>query len=260
MTVLAMMLASAVPSFAASGESEADLIAKYGTYDGKNAKKIAVLAYHNVVTDASKAKNSSSIVISASKFRKQMKYLHDRGYRTISCDELYLWHEGKIKLPKRSVLITFDNGLAGVPRNALPILREYDMKATCFLVGSWTYNGGKKYISYEQMKKLQETSPELDFQSHTYDLHKQLKEKGSYSKVLADATIMKELYDSPEYLAYPYGTYTKGMIKAYKKIGIKMCFTYGDDGYATKKQDLYKIKRISVNGNASLKRFKKWFK
>lgn len=246
-------------------QKEAQEIKEYGKYKGKNAKKIPVITYHNVVTDRQKRSERyryDSIVISKSDFENQMRWLKKNGYRTISCEELYLWHKGRIKLPKKSVLITLDDGRFGVPKNAYPILKKYDLKATCFVIGSYTMNNKPEYMKYREMKKIQNDYPNLEFQSHTWKLHYRFSlDKGVYSKVLKDAKKQKAKYGF-EYLAYPYGRNNDQMIKAYKKAGIKMAFAYRQygDGYATRDQNIYRIKRIKVQGNGSMYQFRSIFR
>lgn len=243
-------------------QKDAAAIAKYGTYKGKNAKRIPVITYHKVVTDKQKKSSKyrrSSLAVSKSTFNKQMKWLHNKGYRTINCEEFYLWHEGKIKLPKKSVLITFDDGHKGVVDNALPVLKKYGMKGTSFIIGKNTYTNKKGAIKYNKLLQVQKEYPDLEFQSHTYNLHRFFPAKGDYKVVLKDAEKQKKIYGF-EFLAYPYGRDTKGMIKAYKESGIRMAFDYGDFGYATRKQNLYKIRRIKIRGGDSLAAFRKWFR
>ena len=234
---------------------------KYPKYKGKNAKKIAVLTYHMVVSNGKKASSryrNSSLAVSQSTFDRQMKWLKKHGYRTICCEELYLWHEGKLKLPKKSVLITFDDGASGVVNYALPILKKYKMKGTTFIVGKRTVNNEKGTISYKKYKKTKKNQKYLEFQSHTYGLHHSVSKSGAYKKVKKDIKKQNKYFDF-EYLAYPYGYYNSGMIKAYKESNIKMAFTYGHNGYATRDQSLYKIRRIKVNANESFSKFTRWF-
>ena len=44
--------------------------------------------------------------------------------------------KNKINLPARAVVITFDDGLKSVSRYAYPVLKQYGMKATAFVVTS----------------------------------------------------------------------------------------------------------------------------
>ena len=243
-------------------DPDKEAIEKYGYYHGKDATKIPVLTYHMVVSNGKKASGkyrNSSLAVSRSTFDKQMRWLKKRGYRSINCEEFYLWYMGKIKLPPKSVLITFDDGAIGVVTQALPVLKKYNMKGTTFIVGTRTKKNKRGTIKFKQYQKLKDSQDNLDFQSHTYALHKHFSKKGDYQKVLKDAAKQKEIYGF-EYLAYPYGRNTPGMRKAYAESGIKVAFTYGKNGYATKKQNILQIRRIKVNAREGFGKFTRWFK
>jgi len=183
----------------------------------------------------------------------QMKYLKIKGYKTLNCTELYLWRKGKIKLPKKSVLITFDDGYIGQEKYAMPILKKYNFKATAFIIGKLTYNNEKGIIKYSRIPKLKELYPKFDFESHTFDLHVHL-DKDIYNRTYNDA-VKQNKYFNFSFLAYPFGNYSSEMIRVYKYIGIKMAFTYGKNRYATRRQSIYRIRRIKVNANEDFSKF-----
>lgn len=229
-------------------------------YLNNEAKRIAVLTYHRIVNDWEKKKKEyrqSSLILSRSIFKQQMKWLKKRGYKTISCEEFYFWHQGKNILPKKSVLITFDGGTIGQAKYGMHILKKYNMKGTSFIIGNLTYNNKKGIISYIKMNKIKKLYPNFEFQSHTFDLHFHLT-KNVYNKTKKDALTQKHYYDF-KYLAYPYGFFSRDMIKAYRDTGIKMAFTYGKNRFATRLQDIYRIRRIKVNARESFSHFTRWF-
>lgn len=240
-----------------TADKQAQAIEKYGHYKGKNAKKIPIITYHNVTSDRVAASSHSSLVIGQSEFEQQMKWLRKNHYRTINCEEFYLWYKGKIKLPPKSVLVTFDDGYAGVVKYALPVMKKQKTKGTCFVVGKDALIGDDR-VTRKQIKKLSKSQDLLEFQSHTYDLHRRSRSWSGYSRIKKDALRQKKLYGF-EYLAYPFGTNTKRMRKAYKDAGIKMAFTYGNDKYATRKQNIYKIERIKISANRPMSEFRRWF-
>ena len=240
-------------------------IKEYDTYDGENATRIPVLTYHRILADAEKKTaeyKNDRYAISVKEFDKQMKWLKKKRYKAITCEELYLWRTGKIKLPKRSVLITIDDGHAESIENAVRVFKKYKLKGTAFIVGKPAYESNGSYtITYSRIQTLRRTNPgQIEFQSHTYNIHRPnayLTE--TYQAVMNDAAAQKEMYGFT-YLAYPHGKYSAQMISAYKNSGIKMAFLFGKSGYATRKQDLYQMKRIEVTGNMKLRKFKRWCK
>ena len=250
---LTVMIGSATCSFAESIRG------------GKNATYIPVLTYHRIYSDKvknSKRYRSDRYSISVSTFNKQMKWLKSKGYRTLSCDEFYKWKCGTLRLPGRSVLITIDDGHAGSIENMATVLEKYGFKGTAFIIGRPSYLNDSYYISYNRIKEMQREGSPVEFQSHTYNLHNlKAYKRSSYKKFLQDAAHQKKLYGF-KYIAYPHGRYSTKMIKAYKKSGIRMGFLFGKgkNGYATRKQNIYKIKRVEVSSSMSMSRFKKWCK
>ena len=70
--------------------------------------------------------------VTARVFGGQMEYLK-REYRVRGLDELVEMVKRGEKIPARSVAITFDDGYEDVYRNALPVLKRYDLPATVFV-------------------------------------------------------------------------------------------------------------------------------
>lgn len=84
--------------------------------------------YHRV---ANLPDYSYPIVVKPENFRKQIKYLR-QAYQPISLDELALSVKGK-SIPRRAIVLTFDDGYADNYTNALPVLDEYQVPATIFV-------------------------------------------------------------------------------------------------------------------------------
>jgi len=66
-------------------------------------------------------------------FDQQMRYLKDNHYRVISLNELLDFLNYRHAIPKRSVLITIDDGYRSAYDIAYPILKKYGFKATLFI-------------------------------------------------------------------------------------------------------------------------------
>lgn len=67
------------------------------------------------------------------KFEKQLKCLHKRGFETISLKELYNYIFEGMKVPPKSLILTFDDGYADNWIFAYPIMKKYGMKGTIFV-------------------------------------------------------------------------------------------------------------------------------
>jgi peptidoglycan/xylan/chitin deacetylase (PgdA/CDA1 family) len=94
---------------------------------GGSAERVEVLMYHSIAPDP----GPTSIPVDV--FRSQIQALRDSGYQAISLSELPRWQRHETELPRRTVMITFDDGFADFADAAFPILREHQMVATVFL-------------------------------------------------------------------------------------------------------------------------------
>ena len=87
--------------------------------------------YHHVL------KKGGFIASSAEDFASQMRFLAEAGYKTLTMSEFIAYKKGELAVPKKSVLITFDDGWKDNYVYAYPILREFGLRASIFLVTQW---------------------------------------------------------------------------------------------------------------------------
>lgn len=197
----------------------------------ENSTKLPVFMYHNV-----DVVGNNDVTISLENFEKQIKFIKESGFNTVSIKELKDYVNKGINLPENPVLITFDDGYESNYEIAFPILKKYNMKATIFVIGSSvgkdTYKeSGKKITPHFNISKAKEMveSGLIEIQSHTFDMHQSKKfEKGKvrenilrfpqeseedYMEILnrdmdQENSLIKEITGSKAYaLAYPYGEY-----------------------------------------------------
>ncbi|KAA9396487.1 polysaccharide deacetylase family protein [Haloarcula sp. CBA1130] len=107
----------------------------------------AVLMYHSV---GSGTGNADERTLSVPAFRAQMRELTDQ-FDVVDLPAVL--ERGD----RRRVAVTFDDGFENVYTNALPVLREFDVPATCFLItdriGGSTADG-EAYMSASQVREL----------------------------------------------------------------------------------------------------------
>src|SRR5690606_1373661 len=79
--------------------------------------------------------------------------------------------------PPNPIMITMDDGYESNYIYAYPVLKEYNMKATIFLITSLIKNEEEKHLlkgipklSWEQIQEMSESGL-IEFHSHTHDAH-----------------------------------------------------------------------------------------
>ena len=120
-----------------------------------------ILEYHTITDTPDEDAEKYSIPIK--EFREQLQYLKANGYETISMRDFVLAKKGKQVLPSKPIILTFDDGYEDNYTTLLPMLEEFGMKATVYMI---TNNIGKKgYLTIEQLKDMERRGVEIG--SHT---------------------------------------------------------------------------------------------
>lgn len=238
-----------------------------GTY--KYAASVPVLTFHRIVSDANKKQyyKNNQWVASVSDFSKQMEYLYKNHYNVVTMDEYYEWYTGKKELPKKSVVLTFDDGHYEFQHLAVPILNKYGFAATMFVIGEHTADETaaydeddhtERYLGWDAINSIKEENPLISFESHTFGLHHNI---GGYyvnqktlDELRDDFEIMKA-YNT--YMAWPYGAKSDDAITAFVESGLKLAFGFGKYVKSTRLDNPWDINRIKINGQISLKSFAK---
>lgn len=234
---------------------------------------VLVLGYHGVATPEEKRTlyPNERFTISTTTFEQQIKRLHDKGYRSLTCEEFYRWQTGKAKLPKRSVLITFDDGRYSAVKNAPAILDKYGMKSTWFVIGkrsmeSLAFDPNRYTATVDDLRGMKDAHPSCELQGHSYGLH-DVDQAGNhliFSKTQAQVEedcVLLNLFaqqfgtDHFPFYAYPYGSdpvwYQKGVAAS----GVKMAFDYGSDQLASQLDSRWSVKRVGVRTTTTNKIF-----
>jgi len=225
------------------------------TYQGPlmyNDKSIPILMYHSV--EYVEEEPNNILRVPKEKFIEQMKFLKDNGYTTLSMAELYAFFKDNLPVPKKSVVLTFDDGYEDNYKNALPVIKEFGLKATVFVVTDWV-GTNNSYMTIPQLKEMDANGFEV--QCHTL-AHKEL-DKLTYEQQLKDLKESKEFMErnlnkKVTTICYPIGKFNKNTIKAAEEagylMGIKMV-----GGWANKNDGMYTINRVFVSAKDTIKQF-----
>lgn len=230
-----------------------------------NQKQVAVLVYHNIL-EKEEMKVNDKDSLTTQEFEEQIEYLKNNGYTSISLDELYDWKMGKIDIPEKTVVITFDDGFYSFKHLAQPILQKYNFKAACFLIGNVTMPITPEYdeekyvtIGLDEVKNKNEN---ITYGSHTFELHQQTEygtpivNEKTFEQIKQDTKKFNTQIFEAKYLAYPYYTYTKDFVKVLEQENYRLAFA-GEEEMVTKGVNNYKVPRISAI--KSIEEFKEIF-
>lgn len=234
-------------------------VVKNNNSNTKITTKVKTFCYHQIYKENEKCNSSVYTCIPYKNFESHLNYLKENNYLTLTMEELELFMDKKIQVPKKTVVITLDDGARNY--NAAELAEKYETYMTYFIITG----------TYDTTKLVH--NDYIDYQSHTDSLHKNYRCSGGNQGGLLlcekESVILKDLALSQEKLggkdkvfafAYPFYDFNDRAIKLLKKEGFRLGFIglYGTGGYTTWGTDKMKIKRRTVWGNHSLNDFIKF--
>ena len=211
---------------------------------------IPILTYHNIV-DTIEDDPNTTVNISTKKFEEQIKWLSKHGYKSLTMDELYDWKVNNKKIPRKSIVITFDDGWKSYYEKAIPILEKYNMKSSVFVVFKYTEKSTEEnnniYMNFNDINDIIENHKEMQILSHSYDLHEKAKaDSKDYELYSNDMQKVSEYGYNIKYYAYPFGHNNDAYVKALKENNYRMAFTFGPYDNSKKDSDNYRIPRVGL--------------
>lgn len=245
-----------------------------------NQKSITlpIIMYHSLLKDKNLQGN---YVISPDVFKSDVKYLKENGYKIIGTKELIEYSEGRLDLPEKSVMLTFDDGYYNNYIYAYQIAKEENIK---FVLSTIVINTDASddcehlspsysHCTWSQLKEMI-SSGNVELMSHTYNLHQNTKRTGitrlpeeseeSYKKLLtadlskANERFSKELGITPAGFTYPFGAVCSEADEVVREMGFKVSFTCEEKLNtitAGNKSSLYNLGRYLRTGSKSSKEF-----
>ncbi|MCA9973765.1 MAG: polysaccharide deacetylase family protein, partial [Anaerolineales bacterium] len=178
-----------------------------GTYSW--TLKVPILMYHYVSVPPEDADiYRTDLSVTPDNFRAQMAYLAQNGYTTIDFYDLSRAIVGRQELPPKPVILTFDDGYVDNYVNAFPILREYGLTGTFFVVTEFIDNGRAGYLTWEMVAEM--AAAGMRFESHSRshpDLSGQPRDYLIWQILGSQETLAHHLGYTPRYFSYPAGSY-----------------------------------------------------
>lgn len=218
---------------------------------------IPVLMYHKVPEHEIQAKHR--IFITKDNFERHLQYFKSKGFTTISFKELEefrLLQRDLNDFPKKPLILTFDDGYVDNLRNAGPLLKKYNMKATIFLLANpevrsnfWDEESGDPehpIMSLEEKKELLQYPFEIGSHGFKHDkitsmtVTEAFRELSESKKILQD-----QLGVSINTFAFTYGVTAPWAARLAQKAGYTFAVNT-DTGGLHIEEDPYAIFRTSI--------------
>ena len=247
-------------------------------YD-KEFTELPVIMYHQVTSRASRI---GKYCVGLQQLEDDLKYIKAHGYETITVGDLLDYVNANKSIPKKPIMITFDDGFESVNEYVTKLMEKYDMKCIVSVVGAYAdmteeqndHNVNYAYLDWQEIAQLV-INEHIEIQNHSYDLHNNTSaRKGASQCVGEDFDSYRKMLDSdltklqnrikavsgyaPTAFTYPFGSYSKDSTDVIKQLGFKAAFVCEEVVNkidTTNTNWMYKIGRFNRSGQTSTERF-----
>jgi peptidoglycan/xylan/chitin deacetylase (PgdA/CDA1 family) len=221
---------------------------------------VPVLMYHEVSTAPHPAFRRYTVTVR--EFARQMRWLAAFGYQTIDMDTLVRSRRGQGSLPKRPVVITFDDGFQGCADHAVPVLRSHRFTAVFYLVAGLMGETSRwlrpelgmelSLMSWDTARALAAEGFQCGAHTVTHPRLAGLDPSRCRAELVdARSRLEDELGRPVVHLAYPYGSFDQAVKAAAAEAGyVTGCSTR--PGLSGADDDLLALRRVTIYGHDSL--------
>lgn len=239
---------------------------KTPAYMEGNPRLVKVFMYHRIVKDAALSR-ASWLCVHRDAFRRQLAFLDRRGYTSITFEDYRLYREGALNLPKKPVILTFDDGYLDTYQVAFPLLYEFGMKATVFVIGERRIRSNvwdrdmpgvlsAPLMDAHHIVDLHETGFEIGAHAMTHADLTRLSEYEAWKEIVQAKCRLEELINAPvRSFAYPYGLVNPSIKHMVEQAGYEAAYSVGS-GPPAFGEDPYEIRRIIVKNTTGLTAFR----
>ncbi|RLC92980.1 MAG: hypothetical protein DRI39_07105 [Chloroflexi bacterium] len=241
---------------------------------GKN--KIRILCYHRVCGLPKTNDIMDSLNVTPGEFAKQMAFLSQNGFNSVTLEDLIEYRQKGTKPPPRTVIVTFDDGYRDNCLNAFPIMEQYGIKGTFFVVTDyidtdrifhWLHLGGIS-LSHSQENRqcwrplsrheIAEMSARgACFGSHTktHCYLSQVDETTALEELKGSRECLEEILRRPvTCLSYPHADTNESVKGWVQEAGYRAAVVIKGTSN-TLKSDFLELGRVSIGGEDSLAKF-----
>jgi peptidoglycan/xylan/chitin deacetylase (PgdA/CDA1 family) len=215
---------------------------------GPRRTAVPILMYH-LVNSPPPGTAYPELWVPAAAFRAHMQALADAGYRGVTLDALLDNWQHRVALPRKPVVVSFDDGYGSQVRNAMPVLRRLGWPGVLNLeVKNLTVAGG---ITKAQVRRLIRAGWEIDAHTITHRDLTTLDPATVRHEVAGSRAALRHDFHVPvDNFAYPAGRYDAAAEAAVRAAGFRAAVTT-EAGLAHRDADRAALPRIRINGTDS---------
>jgi peptidoglycan/xylan/chitin deacetylase (PgdA/CDA1 family) len=188
---------------------------------------LPILMYHRVGPHtASLRPMARALTVTAAAFAQQMRWIVARGYHPISQRQAFDALERNGPLPRRPLMITFDDGYRDVLWNAMPVLSRLHLPATAYVITSRVSGSDLSFLTWDELRQLERNGVAIG--SHTVH-HTELPllsdPRALYELRASRQALEQRLHHPVQWFSYPAGRITPHAARLVRAAGYVLAVT-----------------------------------
>ena len=222
-----------------------------------NPRAVRVLMYHRIVDDD--VLDGDPWTISTGQFRRQIERFDRNGFTAITPEDYRLFEAGELNLPKKPIVLTFDDGYIEVYSKVFPVLKEYGMKAVVFVLADqskrsnvWDEENshpGCQLMDSTQILELHGAGFEIGSHTLTHPDLTRVSQDKAWDEISRSRMLLEILLNAPvRSFSYPFGYVNEAAKQMVKEAGYANAFGAWT-GPVHYDGDPFEIRRIVVRRN-----------
>lgn len=221
-------------------------------YNNPQTINIPVLMYHyvEVVKDPGDTIRKGLSILPWT-FEEQVKSLKEAGYTFLTPKDLESILSDKTPLPKKPIILSFDDGYSDFYTDVFPILKKYNVKAVQYVISG--FFDQTNYLTRDQFKEIS-SSDLIEIGCHTMH-HPALASVGSVEAQEeiygCRRDIKNEFGINVVSFAYPYGSYDPFLFPIVKDSGFTNAVTT-EAGTNISRSNIYNLPRLRPGNRIGL--------
>jgi peptidoglycan/xylan/chitin deacetylase (PgdA/CDA1 family) len=224
---------------------------------------LTILMYHQVGPMVDPPNRST--YCNRQRFESQMRWLRRFRYNVLTMDHAVRALAGHEPIPKRAVVLTFDDGYQDFYDHALPILERFGLPAIVYAVSgrlgaspAWRSENAVPFpnlLTIEQLRDVSHRGITVGAHTITHPRLTQAPPQARWAEVRESKTQLEAIIDGPvEHFCYPYGDYDADVMTVVEEAGFRSGVTTVR-GRAHQAEDLFELPRKGISSRDDLSNF-----
>jgi peptidoglycan/xylan/chitin deacetylase (PgdA/CDA1 family) len=188
---------------------------------------LPILMYHRIgALRQSLPAITRRLTVTPAAFRSQMVWLKQNGFHAVSQLRVFLALEDGAPLPRKPVMITFDDGYRDVLWNASPVLERLRMPATEYVITGRTSGPDPSFLTWGELRVLEQRGITIGSHTVTHRPLTWLTRADAFAELRNSRRALERHLGHPVYwFAYPYGDENPAVVALARRAGYLLAVT-----------------------------------